>query len=188
MENPPKDPSGQFRWNNLWDIRPNVGVHIDPDGYEWRRIDIDQENFTIVDDGRVYLAYKDEDWFIDKDGEVVMIAGVDGPPWQFAYVRMADLLLGKRAIHRNGDPLDNRRCNLVPADEAPAPKPLSERRPSKPLAEFKPSTRKLTPLEVRFNREMAAWQKWQDDVASKKQLHGEAPEDPRMKAKYQRLL
>ena len=144
MEKPPRDTSGQPRWNNLWDIRPNDGYYTDPDGYEWRRIDIDNENYTVVDNAQIYLAYKDDDWFIDRDGEVTMIAGVDGPPWQFAYVRLADLLIGAKAVHLNGDPLDNRRCNLVEADKAPAPRSTLDRRPSKPLVNFKPSTRKLT--------------------------------------------
>jgi len=61
-----------------------------------------------------------------RGGEAVLIAKATEKPWRFIYIAMSQLILSKPAEHLNGDKLDNRMSNLVPAEQL-----LPEHRPSR---------------------------------------------------------
>lgn len=116
----------RFQWdlppeqlNNLWKIRPNVGFLGTGPG-ALRVIDIDQNELTLVDE-HIYAQCKDWDWFIDwHTGRVTVITHyfpeAPEPKDRFQYTTLEEFVLGVPARHLDGNPLDNRRLNLIPDD------------------------------------------------------------------------
>jgi len=184
----PKGKDGEPRFNNLWDIRPLNCDYITSDGRQWRRIEIDQKAFAIVNfENDLYLKLKDLDWFLLNGTPVVIQDATKEAPWRFEYLPMGDVVLGEPADYLNGDPLDCRACNLVPKGQLPKipKKPFS---PSFPLRDFTPSKRDLSPLERRFARQLEEYNQWQEGFRRGEPQSGIEPTNPWLDPRYRDII
>jgi len=164
------------------------GLNIDPyyedDDGTYLQIEIDADNFAILDDDvTLYNSLMAHEWFV-QGGITQTITAFDVGKRTFKVQSMHEMIFGGPCEHRSGNQLDNRQCNLA-APGSVVIQSNPNRRPSYPLRDF--HCHPLTPGMTKFVDALNLRVQWEKQV----DLHGldvkPEPPDPRIMKRYRKF-
>ena len=163
------------------------GLNIDPyyedDDDTYRQIEIDADNFAILDDDvTLYDSLMAHEWFV-RSGIAQTITAFDVGGRNFKVQSMHEMIFGGPCEHRLRNHLDNRRCNLA-APGSGVIQSNPNRRPSRPR-DFRPSP--LSPGATKFVEALRLRILWEKQVVFYGIDSKPEPPDPRLMRRYRKF-